>query len=92
MHSLWASADSLFLHVILDFVLVPLCWGVPGVQFDFPQLDLLVPGATTVLPELIGSLWVNTWLTHVSANKKGKNTKEAEKLKSEVRLRICFIT
>lgn len=72
LESLVSGRRHIFLHVIEDFVLAALCWGVPGVQFDLPQFDLLVPGATAVLPELIGSLWVNTWLTHVSGNKERK--------------------
>lgn len=41
-------------------------------KFDLPQFDLLIPGAAAVLLELIGSLWVNARLTHVSATKWGK--------------------
>lgn len=64
--------SSIFLHIIKDIVLALFCWGVPGMQFDLPQFDLLVPRATTVLPELIWSLWMKTWLTHVSGNKNSK--------------------
>lgn len=41
-------------------------------QFDLPQFDLLVPRATTVLPELVGRLWVNTRLPHVSEREEGE--------------------
>lgn len=64
------AEDIIVLHVIEDFVLAFLCWRVPCVQFDLPQFNLLIPGATAVLPELIGRLWMNACLTHVSANKK----------------------
>lgn len=60
------------IHVIEDLVWAALCWGVPGMQFDLPEFDLLVPGPSAVLPKLIGSLWVNPCLTHVPGNKKGK--------------------
>ena len=63
---------NMYLRVIEAFVLAVCCWGVPGMQFDLPEFDLLVPWATAVLPELIRSLWVNTWLTHVSGKKKVK--------------------
>lgn len=48
-------------------------------QFDLPQFDLLIPRATAVLPELIGSLWVYTRLTHVSGNKDGEQGKQGLK-------------
>lgn len=41
-------------------------------EFDLPQFDLLVPRATTVLPELVGCLWVNTGLPHVSEGRRVK--------------------
>lgn len=64
-----------FIHVIEDFVWAALCWGVPCVQFDLPEFDLLVPRPSAVLPELIGSLWVNPRLTHVPGNNNGKRKK-----------------
>lgn len=71
-HGACLLLPNVFLHVVQDIVLAVLCWGVPGVQFDLPQLDLLVPGAAAVLPELIGSLRVNTRLTYVSGKKTGE--------------------
>lgn len=46
-------------------------------QLDLPQFDLLIPGAAAVLPELIGSLWMNARLTHVSANNVKKKNEGA---------------
>lgn len=62
------ETSSDLLHVVENLAL--LCWGVPGMQFDPPKFDLLVPRAAAVLPELVGCLWVNAWLTHVSTNKR----------------------
>lgn len=38
-------------------------------EFDLPQFDLLVPGATAVLPELVGRLGVNARLPLVSGGR-----------------------
>lgn len=45
-------------------------------QSDLPQLNLLVPRATAVLLKLIGGLWVQAWLTHVSKPKDGEKKKQ----------------
>lgn len=59
-------------QVVQGFVLAFFHWGVPGVELDLPQFDLLVPRAPAVLPELVGRLWVNARLTHVSGDRREK--------------------
>ena len=52
-------------HVLQDRLLALFSGGVPGVQLNPPQFDLLVPGATAVLSELVGRPGVNARLPQV---------------------------
>lgn len=47
-------------------------------ELDLPQFDLLVPRATAVLPELVGRLWVNAGLSHVSEGRWEKQIEQVE--------------
>lgn len=34
-------------------------------KFDFPQFDLLVPGAAAIFLKFVGSSWMNAWFSQV---------------------------